>query len=280
MNSLKHRVLHAGTALALFFAIGLAHAQSLPVSVTAARDTAAVRIGDTTTPLADLTLNFDQASGLSASSLGVSANLVRFKDLLLLTRLPSNLTSIPAELPMLITVEPPGTGGLSFQRTVNVEIHTHALAYTAGSRLRVFKAPLGGQFRDITNELAPGSVRARGTTGGFSQFIILLDTRRTSDVIAEKFAWLRNQTAPLPSAERSALDAYLDVARDAVAHADYVSAIATIDLFRERVAQRAGVGAIPQTWRATHDTTNSAGELLAGAATLRFSVAFLRDFGQ
>ena len=31
---------------------------------------------------------------------------------------------------------------------------------------------------------------------------------------------------------------------------------------------------------ATRDADNLAGELIAGAATLRFSVAYLRDFGQ
>ncbi|MGH8031941.1 MAG: DUF6689 family protein [Luteimonas sp.] len=46
-----------------------------------------------------------------------------------------------------------------------------------------------------------------------------------------------------------------------------------------RVAARAGI-TIPQQWRATRDRDNQAGELLAGATTLGFSIAYLRDYGR
>lgn len=177
--------------------------QSLPVTVQASGNTATIEVKLGTQVLADLTLSFDDASGLSPSSLGVSAELVSATSPSLLNRLPdSQLTQVPGALPLLVTIEPPANGGLSFDRTVRVEVHTHLLAYTTGSSFRLFKAPLGGDFRDITDEVAPGSVRARGTTGGFSQFLVLADLRETGDVVAEKTAWLRDRIDTLPSSER------------------------------------------------------------------------------
>lgn len=255
-------------------------AQTLPVAVNVSGNTATIQVGTATAPLADLTLTFDDPSGLSAGSLGVSAKLVSLSDPTLLARLPNaQLTQLDGAFPLMVTIEPPAIGGLSFNRTVRVEVHTHALAYTTGTSFRLFKAPVGGSFRDITDEVAPGSVRARGTTGGFSQFLVLADLRDTGSVVAEKFGWLRARVAALASSERAPLDAYLDDAENAVASGDYSTAGATLDAFRARVSARAGVG-IPQQWRATHDLDNQAGELLAGAATLKFSVAFLRDYGQ
>ena len=62
-------------------------------------------------------------------------------------------------------------------------------------------------------------------------------------------------------------------------HRSYASdVVAAIDTLRARAAERAGTQ-LTQTWRATHDGDNQAGDLMAGAATLRFSVGYLRDYG-
>jgi hypothetical protein len=142
----------------------------------------------------------------------------------------------------------------------------------------LFKAPLGGAFRDITESIAPGSVRARGTTPGWSQFIIVTDLRSTSTVISGKFTYLRNQLTALPASESAPLSNYLDLAQTAVLQGRYDDADAALDSFNARVSQRAGTF-IPDLWRATRDTQNIAGELLAGANTLEFSIGYLRDFG-
>ncbi|WP_363799715.1 DUF6689 family protein [Lysobacter firmicutimachus] len=266
-------------AAALWLAWTLAPAQSLPVSVSVSGDTATVTVGSGSVPLADLTLSFDDASGLSASSLGISAQLVSLTDTALLARLPNlSLTQLDPAFPLLITIEPPALGGLSFHRSVRVEVHTHALSYSPGSSLRLFKAPLGGAFRDITDEVAPGSVRARGTTGGFSQFLVLPDLRGTDAVVAQKIAWLRARIDLLPASEQAAFDLLLDEAETAVAAEDYTDAIAALDDFRSRATTRAGLY-LGDRWRAARDLDNHAGELIAGAATLKFSVAYLRDFG-
>ncbi len=255
-----------------------ASAQSLPVQVVVSGDVATAIVGDPLAPLADVTLTFDGASGLNAPSLGLTAKLVDPLSAALLVRLPNALLNqIDAAFPLLLTIEPPLTGGLSF-RTVRVEVHTHALSYSAGSSYRLFKAPLGGLFRDITDEIAPGSVRARGTTGGFSQFLVLADLRTTSSVVASKIALLRLRTLTLPWSERLPFFALIDDVEDAVEAEDYAAAIAAVDQIASRADARAGTY-LADEWRATRLADNQAGDLIAGAATLRFSIAYLRDFG-
>lgn len=267
-------------AASLLAATGIASAQTVPVAVNVSGNVATVQIGDPIQPLADLTITFDNASGLSADSLGVSAKLVDIADPALLARLPDpRLIRPDSALPLLVTVQPPSVGGLSFRRTARVELHTHALVYSVGSSYRLIKAPLGGSFRDITDEIASGSVRARGTTGGFSQFLVVGDLRETGAVVADKFAQLRADVDALPAGEQDGFDSLVDAAQDGVDSGDYATAIAALDAVRARAAERAGT-AIADVWRADSTVSNQAGALIADAATLKFSVAYLRDYGQ
>lgn len=252
----------------------------LPVGVTTDGNHAEVRIGNDLLPLAEVSLDFQDATGLTPASLGATASLVDLSDSGLLGRLPDlGLTQLTSTLNVLLTIEPPANGGLSFRGTGRLEIHTHLLPYSVGSSLRVFKAPLLGPFRDVTDEIAQGSVRARTTYGGFSQFLILVDLRPTSTVIDEKVGWLRNRVDALPAGEQPALNALLDQCSTSLGNADYAGALAAIDAFRSRVIERAGTF-IPNEWRAAGGVDNQAGQLIAGANTLSFSVSYLRDYGQ
>jgi hypothetical protein len=229
---------------------------------------------------ADLILTFDGAQNLSASSLGINAKLIGTTDLPgLIARLPdTSLTTIANGLPLLITVEPPALGGFSMTNTVRVEVHTHLLEYTAGSSYRLFKAPLGGAFVDITDEVAPGSVRTRGTTGAFSEFLVLVDLRSTSDVIATKFAALRSRVGDVGGSLQTTLSGHLDAAEAALAAGQYAGAIGALDDFRADVSAAAG-STLGNAWSPSAKSGNVAGDLLAGAATLRFSVGYQRDYG-
>ena len=252
----------------------------IPVSVTASGDHAEIRLGNTLLPIAEVSLDFQDASGLTPASLGATAQLVDLLDTALLSRLPETpLTGLTNSLPVLLTIEPPSNGGLSFRNTGRMEIHTHLLPYTNGSPLRIFKASLGQPFRDVTDEIARGSVRARTTYGGFSQFLILIDLRSTRTVIDEKLHWLRDITAKLPLGEQAAFQTLIDQAEANVDTDQYAAALANVDAIRTRAQDRAGIY-LPNEWRATHDTQNLAGELVAAANTLAFSVRYLRDFGQ
>ena len=248
----------------------------LSVLTSVTGKTATAVIGLLGQPLADVTLNFDEPTGLTPSSLGVRARLLDLGALL--NRLPSlNLIRLDQALPLLVTVEPPASGGRQFQRTVEVEVHTHLLTYTPGSRYRLFKAPQGGEFRDITTEIAPGSVRARGRCGGFSEFVVVEDLRPTRSVIAEKVDWLEARIATLPQSERVAYAAHLYAAEGAVAAGNYAAAIAELDALRARASTQAGTQ-LTETW-AAGGANNEAGDLISGADTLKFSIAYLRDYG-
>lgn len=252
---------------------------TLPVAVDIAGNIATVRIGNPAAPLADLTLDFDDATGLTPAALGIGAQLVPLTDPTLLARFPAgSLTAIPSALPLMITVEPPRLGGLVQRRLVHVELHTHALPYTTASPLRLFKAQLGGKFRDITESVRPGSVRTRGTTPGWSQFVVVADLRPTQQVVAEKFAALSATLDALAPAEAAPLRTELDACQQAVDDGRFEDASVALDSFVARVSERAG-STIPDTWRATRDTRNLAGELLSGASTLGFSIGVLRDVG-
>jgi hypothetical protein len=277
---------NSGRAARLLFGLALclclpwASAQDVPVGVAVAGNVATVQVAlPGQPPLAEVILTFDDASGLNAASLGVSARLVDVSDPALVSRLPDGrMISLQTAFPLMVTVEPPALGGLSFRRTVHVEVHTHALAYVAGSPLRLFKAPIGGSFGDITDEIAPGSIRARGTTGGFSQFLVLADQRATSDVVADKFARLRALIAQVAASERGSLQMSADAAQSAYAQGNYSDALAALDQLRARVQDRAGI-AIPDLWSATRNADNTAGELLAATNTLGFSIGYQRDYG-
>lgn len=272
------RTLACWFAVALLaLAAPLATAQSLPVRVAIDGDVAHIGIGTAGAEIADVTLEFDDPAGLTAENLGVAAQLVSPTDPALLARLPGTLTTVDGSFPLLITIEPP-VGGLSFERIVKVEVHTHALPYVYGSSYRLFKAPLGGAFRDITTQVAQGSVRARGTTGGFSQFLVLADVRATGTVVSEKLTRLQARIAQLPATEAAALEAYRAAAQAAVDDRRYDDALAHLDALASRVAERAG-SAIPEVWTAGGGSQNHAGELLAGVGTAKFSIAYLRNFG-
>ncbi len=250
---------------------------AVDVTVAGNQATAAIALGGIE---ADLILSFDDASGLSASALNISAQLVSLTDPTLLARLPSaSLTTLPAALPLLITVEPPIGSTFSLRNTVRVEVHTHALPYTAGSQLRLFKAPLGGAFSDITDEIAPGSVRARGTTGGFSQFLILADLRSTSSVVNDKLGALQQRVAAAPALLAPGLQARLTQVSQALAQGRHADALAALEQFRAEVSAAAGSG-LGNQWTPSHRQGNVAGDLLAGASSLRFSIGFLRDWGE
>ena len=259
--------------------VGIPVNVDLPVSVSVSGNVAVAQIGSPATPLAEVTLTFDDASNLNVASLGLSARLVDLQDPQLLARLPdANLIRLDSALPLLVTIQPPVAGGLTFHRTGRFELHTHQLLYSVGSNYRVFKAPVGGAFRDTTEEIAQGSVRARSRYGGFSQFLVLVDVRQTSSVVAEKIAWLRNRVASLPTAEQPVFSSQLDTIESAVANHDYATALTAVDALSSRAQADAGT-ALLDTWRAG-GADNQAGDLIAGAATLKFSIAYLRDFGQ
>lgn len=222
----------------------------------------------------DLTLSFEQVVGLSLQNLGLSAKLVGLLDLGLLRRLPSGV-SLAGALPVLLTVEPPASGGLSFSGVVSLSLHTHELAFVGGSPLRFFAAPKGGRFVDVTASMGTGSYRARGARGDFSQFLIGIDLRSVDAVIDDKFRLLgellADHEAEITPAVFDAIEALYDAALDAYDADQVLDAIDEIEAFGAAVEAASGAD-IPDVWRSARDLDNVAGELRAQAETLRFSL--------
>lgn len=230
---------------------------------------------------ADLSIRFEKVVGLSVNSLGLSVHLVDPLDLDLLARLPASFDSassgIAAGFPVLIRVEPPANGGLSFEGVVNVELYTQNLHYAIGSPFRIFTAPnASATFYDVTELVGGGSYRTRSGGQNFSDFLILVDTRSTSEVIGEKFDRLEGYLAEyqneLGSTLHGQLESLADAAYLAWASGDPGTAINRIDDFRQTVKTAAAGGQIPNIWRSARDLDNVDGALRATARTLRFSL--------
>lgn len=228
---------------------------------------------------ADLTLSFEDVQGLTLSNLGLSVHLISLTDSTLLARLPSSV--VPA-LPLLLRIEPPATGTLSFHGVASLELHTEDLQFTAGTPLRLFSAPLNGTFKDITADMGAGSYRARGTTGGFSEFLIVSDTRSLDSVIALKFDrvedLLEEYEGDMPGSVYDDLEEILEDAHAAYTAGSTNQAIQEIDDFLELVEDHSGTD-IPDVWRAARDLDNVAGYLRGAAMTLRFSLELKRALG-
>ncbi|GAA0212328.1 hypothetical protein GCM10009123_19490 [Kangiella japonica] len=228
---------------------------------------------------ADFTISFENVIGLNEESIGLSAEVVDITDINILDRLPSVLdTNLLSAFPMLITVEPLSSQGLAFEGLVTVDIHTHNLEYTAGTPLRLFKAPLGGEFRDITMTMGSGSYRARGTTGKFSQFLILADLRLPTTVVNTKMnnltTNLSNFSTQMSAATYTALSAKLNEVQQLIAVQNYTQASDKLNEFKQIVEAARGMD-IPDVWRSSRDIDNVAGELMALANTLRFSLRLI-----
>lgn len=230
---------------------------------------------------ADVILSFEDVTGLSLASLGISAKVVSIWDLAtLLTRLPDG--SLANGFPVLLRIAPPAAGGLSFRGVANLEIHTHNLNFTLGCPLRIFTAHYGEPFRDVTVSMGAGSYRARGTMGGFSEFLILVDLRPVNRVIDGKLDRLEelldDYTGSMPSPLYDDLEARLEAARDDYERGATAAAIEEVDGFIALVQAHSGTD-IPNVWRAARDVDNVAGYLRAAAMTLRFSLDLKRSAG-
>lgn len=229
---------------------------------------------------ADLTLAFEQAVGLTEQNVGLSADLVDPLDPDLLERLLQ--ASVPLGFPVLIRIEPPAEGGLSFSGPVSISLHTHNLDFVPLTPLRIFAAPLGGRFEDITESVGSGSYRARGRKGSFSEFLILADLRPLSLVIREKLERLDNtladNAASIPAQLHDDLTDLAAEIRAAYEARNKALAISKTNQFLSLVKNNSGA-AIPNVWRSSRDLVNVAGQLRAAGETLRFSLGLQNNLG-
>ncbi|MGH9362797.1 MAG: DUF6689 family protein [Thermoanaerobaculia bacterium] len=273
-------VLFLFSPLLLLLAAPALRAQGI-VDLVVSADTLSARIELPEGIGADLTIAFEKAVGLTADALGLAAQLVDPTDLSLLSRLPSSV-AIPAGFPVLLHIAPPATGGLSFSGVAAVNLHTHNLPFAADTPLRLFRAAAGGGFEDVTQAMGMGSYRVNGTSGGFSEWMIVTDTRAVDVVINGKFYRLEGLLDAHEALIAPAVHADL-VDRLAAAHAAYqagalVTAIQQVEGLAATVKAHSGTD-VPDVWRSAGDLANVAGALRAAADTLRFSLNLKSNAG-
>ncbi len=251
---------------------------------------------------ADVTITFDAPVNLTVAELNLTASLVNPLDPALLARLSSCgfPCAIDPAFPVIVTVEPPTlpqlfhsafeegepeNGNLGFLNTYEFELHTaniDCVGVLAGpcptTQYRLFKAPVGGNFKDITSSVLKGSVRARGRGGEFSQFLIVQDARLSTTVEQAKAMDLKTriQAASIPSVLRNNLLAQLASVQVSFGLSDYAMAIITLDQLIASVQANAG-GAIANAWSSDHTLVNDAGEVLALSQTLRYTLVRLQN---
>jgi hypothetical protein len=291
-----------GCVFAAVLSLALAAAASAQVVVTVDGDTAYATISLTdnngVTYDADVTIVFDSPENLTPQSLNLTAELVDPADIN--ARLQNDgmgnsncgllglfCPTIDPAFPMMVTVEPldlpwlfangfdGGTGGsgvLSFLNTYQIEVHTHDLVYADGSSYRLYKAPVDSDFHDVTNDVLPGSMRARGRGGAFSQFVVASDPRDALTVSLQKIVELNLRIVAAALNDGLRLDLLALLAQvDALILIDVVGALAVLDDLIDLIDANAGTN-IANVWTAHRDVVNDAGEMSELARTLRFSM--------
>jgi hypothetical protein len=268
----QHNCRKAGLACALLLSVPATFAQGI-VNPVVEGDTlrADIALGAVS---ANLVVRFENVVGLSPANLGLSARLADPLAPDLLARLGQGV-SLPAAFPLVLRIEPGADAGLSFSGVVSIELYTHDLQYSIGSPLRLFSAPVGGPFSDVTTTLAGGSVRSGGTKPDFSEFLIAADLRPLGTVVDSKYAQvstlLQQHAGSMGSELLAELRSLASASERAWRSGDLVNAITYIEVFTEKVRTHSGTD-LPDVWRSSRDVANVAGALRAAAATLRFSL--------
>lgn len=224
----------------------------------------------------DFSIAFEKAVGLTAENFTVNAELLTLNDPRVVNRLPNRaLMSMPAALPVLISVEPDPNKGFSFSGDAVIELYTKSLHYTAGTPLRLFHSHGNDSFKDITLMTGSGSYRVRGSTGQFSDFIVLADLRSNAAVIATKlerlnqFADSVRQTLSF-QAETLLMDSVNQLS-DTISDQQYTDALTQLDELVETLEADNG-SLYPDVWRSSGDVINVRGQLLSLTKTLRYSL--------
>ena len=292
--------------------MALATAASAQVVVTVNGDTANATISLTdnngTTYDADVTIVFDTPQNLTPAALNLTATIIdpaaidprlavdqygNSNCYLSLLPLGTFCPTVDPAFPVMITVEPivlpwlftsgfdggdSGDGVFSFLNTYQLEIHTHDLVYTDRSPYRVFKAPIGGNFHDLTDDVQPGSVRVRGRGGAFSEFVVANDPRSNLDLLGaeavslEKIVELDTRILAAIISDGLRLDLLDLLAQvNALLLIDLTGALAALDSLIDLVDTNSGTD-LANVWRADHTVVNDAGEIKELCETLRFSM--------
>ncbi len=130
-------------------------------------------------------------------------------------------------------------------------------------------------FEVITSKISAGSIRARGNTGSFSDFMLLLDERNNADVIDDTFSQL-NQLVSQYNNHISAtlaitIQTGISALQQALLMTDYTAALEVVEELII-VTENASGEQLSNVWRSSNDLVNMQGELLTRLRTLKYSL--------
>ena len=210
---------------------------------------------------ADLELEFDNPQNLTVPCLGISADVLD----------PSNQEIDPA-FPVRVTVDPPPGCGLQFDNDVDIDLETDELVHVPFSPYRLMKGPIGGSFLNITGLVDPGSVRARGSGGSFSEIVIVREiVQDYADDADAAFAALqaRLNDPAIGLTARQTLETDLAVSIAAYQANNFAQAIGSLEDLDSHCGALGGP-ALPNSWRAQGDLVNAEGEVVSYSDHLKF----------
>ena len=268
-------LIHPIASALLVLAANSAHA-SVVLTIVGDEADAVITVsapGGSPTYTADFKLNFNSPTNLSEACLGLSASyLDAGARAAIEARMPQAGLIIDPDFPVLISVSPPAACGLTFRNEVRVELRTENLVFNANSPFRLYKAPVLASFRNITQSVVAGSVRARGSSGGFSDFVMVRDT--APDLVADAdLAYdaltVRLDDPDIDPVARRVLEDTLALSRAAFAAGNYAAALDHVDDMRGDCGLFAG-DELDNEWHATGDVENDEGEIVSLLEPLDF----------
>ena len=272
-----------GGCIALLHCDGTQAGGSVVVTIVGNKAQAAITlpapVGNYT---AEFELEFESPQNLTAACLGITADVLDAGEIASIeSRLPPNQVIDPA-FPVRIVVEPPYTSpgcNLWFYYDVKVDLDTPNLTFAAYSPYRLAKAPHDGvsAFHDLTAEVLAGSVRVRGSAGGFSEFVVAKDQLQDYSSIAMQGYLALESRLNDPAIGLTAqltLQTDLAISRAAFAAGNYTQAISHLDDLDYHCAVLGGP-ALPNIWRASRDLVNAEGEVVGFTGNIRFALGRL-----
>ena len=222
----------------------------------------------------ELEFETEGLENLTPACLGITANVLDAGEIAAYkARLPDPThQDVAADFPVRVVVEPPPACGLRFQNHYDVTFETEDLTYTPAGPYRLVKAPLGQQFHYVTGSVTQGSVRSRGRTGAFSEFVMIADSAPTYLVDCETEyddMQARIDASSMSPTARQALTVDLAISRAAYEARNYPDAIAWLAIFDQHCVEYAGAS-LPNVWRSTRDLDNVEGDLVGNTDSMRF----------
>jgi hypothetical protein len=233
----------------------------------------------------ELEFEVEGLENLTPECIGISADVLDASEIANVeARLPHGTNGggtqvVDPAFPVRVTVEPPAACGLAFEDQYEVSLDTADLVYTPPSKYRLMKAPIGGSFQYVTGEVTSGSVRSRGSSGGFSEFVMIRDDAQLySDDCENEYDTLqaRLDAAEMSPSARQALQ--IDLARSRAAYdaRHYADAIALLAAFDGHCVEFGGNG-LPNRWRSARDLDNVEGDMVGRTDNLRFMMGRLAN---